>query len=217
MKLSDFAMSVLKNFATINSGVVLQPGKVQKTMSPEKSILVEAEFEDALPCQFGIYDLNQFLGNVSTLDNPDLDFSEKVLSMKNDTFTLNYFSCSPELIITPPNKELVIKEPDVIFELSNAVLTKLLRIAAMNSLPNLSIVGKDGELTLVVNDRSNDLSNSATAKLGDWSGDDFIATFKTENLKLIPDDYTAELKLNGFTKFKSTTRKLTYFVALEQK
>lgn len=217
MKLSDFAMTVLKNFSSINSGVVLQPGTVQKTMSPEKSILVEAEFEDALPCQFGIYDLNQFLGNVSTLDNPDLDFSEKVLSMKNDSFTLNYYSCSPELIITPPNKELVMSNPDVTFELSNTILAKLLRIAAMNALPNLSIVGKAGDLTLVVNDRSNDLSNSATTKLGDWSGEDFVATFKTDNLKLIPDDYNVELKFKGFTKFTSTTRKLTYFVALEQK
>ena len=171
MKLTDFAMTVLKNFASINSGVVLHPGSIQKTMSPEKSILVEAEFEDAIPCKFGIYDLNQFLGNVSTLDNPDLEFTDKVLSMKDGTFNLNYFSCSPELIISPPNKELVMKDPDVSFELSNTVLSKLLRIAAMNSLPNLSIVGKGGELTLVVNDRSNDLSNSANTKVGDWGGE----------------------------------------------
>ena len=67
MKLNENTLSVLKNFSSINSGLVLQRGNVQKTISPEKSILVEAELEDVIPEQFGIYDLNQFLGNVTTL------------------------------------------------------------------------------------------------------------------------------------------------------
>ena len=49
MKLSENTLAILKNFATINSGVVLNPGKTQKTISPAKSILVEATLEDELP------------------------------------------------------------------------------------------------------------------------------------------------------------------------
>ena len=76
MKLSENALNVLKNFASINSGVVLNKGNVLRTISPEKSILVEATVEDDLPVPFVIYDLNQFLGNVTTLKNPELTFTK---------------------------------------------------------------------------------------------------------------------------------------------
>ena len=77
VKLSDYTLTVLKNFSTINSGLVLQPGTKQRTMSPEKTILVEVDLEDSFSHRFGIYDLVQFLGNVTTLNNPDLEFSDK--------------------------------------------------------------------------------------------------------------------------------------------
>ena len=64
MKMNERTLTVLKNFASINSGVVLRPGLVQKTVSPESTILVEAHLEDDFTETFGIYDLNQFLGNV---------------------------------------------------------------------------------------------------------------------------------------------------------
>lgn len=215
MKLSDFTLTVLKNFASVNSGVVLQPGHVQKTMSPEKSILVEAELEDDIPTKFGIYDLNQFLGNVTTLSNPELEFGDKSVSMKDDTFTLFYLSCSPELIITPPDKALVLNNPDVSFDLSNATMTKILRLASMNNLPHLSVIGEGGALKLQAHEKSNPSSNHASTSLGEHSGDDFTATFKAENLKIIPDDYRVDVKTGAFAKFTSKTRKLTYYIALE--
>ena len=122
MKLSENTLSVLKNFSSINSGLVLQKGNVQKTISPEKSILVEAELEDIIPEQFGIYDLNQFLGNVTTLGNPDLTFTENSVLMYDGDITFNYYSCSPNLIVSPPDKELKLKQVDVSFTLTNAIL-----------------------------------------------------------------------------------------------
>ena len=146
MKLSENTLSVLKNFSSINSGIVLQKGNLQKTISPEKSILVEAEVEDVLPEQFGIYDLNQFLGNISTLNNPDLTFTDNAVLMNDGDIKFNYYSCSTNLIVSPPDKELKLKQVDVSFSLTNAILTKLLRLAAMNNLTHLSVVGKNGEI-----------------------------------------------------------------------
>ena len=90
MKLSENTMNVLKNFASINSGVVLNKGNVQRTISPEKSILVEATVEDDLPEKFGVYDLNQFLGNVTTLKNPELNFTKDYVTMDDGEFSLTY-------------------------------------------------------------------------------------------------------------------------------
>jgi hypothetical protein len=221
MKLSDNTLGVLKNFSAINSGLVLQKGNIQKTISPEKSILVEAEFEDTIPSQFGIYDLNQFLGNVSTLGNPDLNFTENSVMMNDGDIAFNYYSCSPNLIVSPPDKELKLKQTDVSFTLTNAILAKLLRLAAMNSLTHLSVVGKNGEIRLQTHEKANDTSNSASFKLNDYTGEDFVASFKVDNIKLVPGDYDVEIQLGAFAKFVATSgvfkNKIKYFIALETK
>ena len=221
MKLNENTLSVLKNFSAINSGLVLQAGNVQKTISPEKSILVEVELEDAIPSQFGIYDLNQFLGNVTTLGNPDLTFDDKAVMMNDGEIAFSYYSCSPNLIVSPPDKELKLKQVDVSFALTNAVLSKLLKLAAMNNLTHLSVIGKNGEIRLTAHEKANDTSNHASFKLNDYSGADFTASFKVENIKLISGDYDVEIQLGAFAKFVSTSGtfkdKIKYFIALETK
>ena len=79
MKLSENTLTILKNFAAINSGVVLSPGKKQRTISPEKSILVEAVLDDDIPSEFGIYDLNEFLGIFTFLKNPEITFGNNLV------------------------------------------------------------------------------------------------------------------------------------------
>lgn len=217
MKLSDYTLAVLKNFSTINSGLVLQTGSKQRTMSPEKTILVEVDLEDSFNHRFGIYDLVQFLGNVTTLNNPDLEFSDKFVKMSDGTFDLYYLSCSPELVISPPDKSLVMENPDVKFNLTNSILTKTLRLASMNGLPNLSFIGKDGSLDLRVHEKSNDTSNYVNTKLIDYTGKDFMATFSAENFKIMPDDYDVEIKSGTFGEFKSKSKNVTYWIALETK
>lgn len=218
MKLSENTLAILKNFSSINSGVVLQKGNVQKTISPEQTILVEAHLEDDMPETFGIYDLNQFLGNVTTLKSPELKFTSESVVMDDGDMQLNYYSCSPSLIISPPQgRDLVLKNVDVSFTLSNNTLTKLLRLAAMNNLTHLTVIGKNGELRLQTHEKSNDTSNFASTKIDDYNGKDFVVSFKTENLRLIPDNYNVEIAIGGFAKFVNTSGKLTYFIALESK
>lgn len=217
MKLNDRTLQIMKNFSSINSGLVLQPGKTQKTMSPEQTILVEAKLEDELPNVFGIYDLNQFLGNVTTLGNPDLSFSNDRVVMSSGDMSLNYYSCSPSLIISPPNKELVLPKIDVAFTISNATLTKILRLASMNNLPNLSVIGKNGEIKLQAHEAKNDTSNFVSTTIDEYVGADFSISFKTENLRLIPDDYNVEIAIGGFSKWSNKSGNLTYYIAMEKK
>lgn len=215
MNLSEHTLSVLKNFASINSGVVLKPGKSQKTISAEKSILVEAKLEDDIPSEFGIYDLNQFLGIVTTLKNPEVTFGENTVNLNDGELSVTYRGCSSNLIITPPNKELKLENVTTKFSLSNATLQKLVKVATMISLPNLSVIGKDGSLLLKIHEKANDTSNDGVQKIGDYAGKDFIATFNKDNLKLLPDDYEVEVQVGAFAKFVNVKGNLTYFIALE--
>jgi hypothetical protein len=218
MKLNERTLSVLKNFASINSGVVIRKGNVQKTMSPEQTILAEAHLEDDFPETFGIYDLNQFLGNVTTLSNPALEFSNESVVMSDGDLSMNYYSCSTNLIITPPEgKDLVMKDADVTFDITYATLQKLLKLASMNNLPNISVIGKNGELRLQTHEIKNDTSNFASIKISDYTGSDLNVSFKTENLKLIPDDYQVQIKVGGFSCWENKNKTLKFFIAMEKK
>ena len=62
MKLSSETLSVLKNFASINTGLEFKKdSNVIKTISAGKNILAEATLKDTFPDDFCVYDLNQFL------------------------------------------------------------------------------------------------------------------------------------------------------------
>ena len=218
MNLNERTLSVLKNFATINSGIVIRKGTVQKTISPEQTILVEVTLEDSFPENFGVYDLNQFLGNVGTLNNPSLSFTPEVVQMNDGEIELNYHACSENLIISPPDgKELIMKDPDVVFSLSQASLQKLLRISAMNNLPNISILGNKNGLYVRSHELKNDTSNFANMRVADYDGKEFIVSFKTENLRLIPDNYTVQIKVGGFSCWTNASNTLKYFIAMEKK
>lgn len=222
MKLSESTLTILKNFAQINSGLVLKAGNIQKTISPEMTILVEAELEESMPNNFGIYDLNQFLGNLTTLSDPDLTFSNDSVLMEKDGIKFNYYACSANLITAPPDKELAMKQIDVSFDLTQNNFQVLLKLAAMNNLSNISVIGKNGEICLQTHEKNNDTSNYANVKIADYEGEDFTASFKVDNLRLVPDDYGVQLQLGddkkgGFSKFSAKNKKLKYFIAMEAK
>jgi len=219
MKFSDYTLTVLRNFASINSGVVLVPGQVQSTISEHSSILVKAKLEDTFPTTFGIYDLNQFLGNITTFNSPEITFSDKVATLNDGSMRMDYFSCPPNLIKTPPDKPFDLVSPDVTFNLPFNILSKLLKLGAMNSLEYISLVGKNGEINMKVHDTKNDTSNFASTLVGKLDNPEttFTESFKTENLKLIQDDYLVSFKHEKFAKFVGTKTDINYFIAFEKK
>lgn len=218
MKLSENTLTILKNFATINTGIVFRPGHTLKTMAADLSVLAEAEVDEEFPIEFGIYDLNQFLGNITTMSDPELEFGAKSVNIKDSMFSLDYRYCPSNLITAPPeDKKLSLEDPDVTLDLTADQMTKILRLASMNTLPHVTIQGKDGVLTILAQDKANDGKNVVRANLGDWQGKDITATFKTDLLGIIPEDYAVEIKLEKFARFTSKTSKLTYFISLETK
>ena len=220
MKFSETTLEVLKNFTKINNGVILRPGNVQRTLSPSGSILAEATLPETMDVKFGIYDLSQFLGNVMTLTEPDLTFTQYGVELKDSSTTMNYLACgNPEALIKhpPEGAELKIDSPDVEFDISEKAMGKLLTLANMNNLPNLSIIVENGAIYLKVHEKANDTSNYASTRVGDYDGKDFVASFTTENLKMLPQDYHVKLNLNAFALFSNKDGSLKYFVAMMKK
>tara|TARA_B100001109_G_scaffold133532_1_gene108633 strand:- start:165 stop:833 length:669 start_codon:yes stop_codon:yes gene_type:complete len=215
MKLSDSTLTLLKNFSNINQSILFKQGKSLRTISVMKNILAEATINEELPKDFGIYDLNQFLNGLSLHNNPDLDFAnDNFVVIKEGRSRSKYFFADPNVIVCPPEKSIELPTEDVSFELSTDQLDKLLKAASVYQLPDLSAIGENGVVKLVVRDKKNDTSNDYAVVVGETEGN-FILNFKVENIKLIPGSYDVVVSQKLLSKFTCREHDLTYYIALE--
>ena len=215
MKLSDKTLTLLKNFSSINQSILFKKGSSLKTISVMKNILAEATIEEDLPTDFGIYDLNQFLNGLGLHQNPDLDFqNEGHVVIKEGKSRTKYFFADPQVIVTPPDKEITLTSEDVSFELSTSHLDKLLKAAAIYQLTDLAVVGADGVVKIVVRDKKNDTSNDFSIVVGETEST-FSFNFKVENIKILPGTYDVVVSRNLLSRFTCRDYDLKYFIALE--
>ena len=215
MKLSEKTLTVLKNFAGINNSILVKQGTQLRTISVAKNILAEANIEEEFPRQFGVYDLNQFLNGLSLHQDPDLDFTEEsYLNIREGKRRVKYFFADPQVIISPPDKQITLPSEDVHFQLESSALDKLLKAAAVYQLPDLCVVGEAGAVRLVVRDKKNDTSNSYSVAVGE-TDKEFSFNFKVENIKIIPGSYEVVVSSKLLSEFTNSNYNLKYYIALE--
>ena len=201
MKLSDSTVNLLKNFSNINQSILFKKGNSLRTISVMKNILAEATINEELPKDFGIYDLNQFLNGLSLHNNPDLDFTnDNYVVIREGRSRSKYFFADPNVIVCPPEKSIELPTEDVSFELKTEQLDKLLKAAGIYQLPDLSAIGEDGVVKLVVRDKKNETSNDYAVVVGETEGN-FVFNFKVENIKLIPGSYDVVVSQKLLSKF----------------
>ena len=215
MKLSDNTLALLKNFAGINNSILVKQGNRLRTISVAKNILAEADITEEFPRDFAIYDLNQFLNGLSLHQDPDLDFAEDShITIREGKRRVKYFFADPNVIISPPEKEIQLPSKDVCFQLESVTLEKLLKAAVVYQLPDLSAVGDAGVIRLVVRDKKNDTSNEYSIVVGE-TDKEFTFNFKVENIKIIPGAYDVVVSEKLLSQFSNTKYNLQYYVALE--
>ena len=216
MKLSDSTLSLLKNFSTINQSILFKQGTRLRTISVMKNILAEATIEEELPQDFGIYDLGQFLNGMGLHHSPELDFQDddSYVVIREGKMRSKYFFADPNVIITPPEKSMELPSEDVTFDLSTDQLDKLLKAAAIYQLPDLSVVGGEGVVKVLVRDKKNDTSNDFSIIVGETDAT-FSFNFKVENIKILPGTYEVVVSQKLLSRFTAKNYDLTYYIALE--
>ena len=216
MKPSDKTLSLLKNFSTINQSILFKKGTKLRTISVMKNILAEATISEEIPRDFGIYDLGQFLNGLSLHHNPDLDFQDddSYVVIKEGRSRSKYFFADSNCIVTPPEKTLTLPDETVTFDLSTDQLDKLLKAAAIYQLSDLSVVGGEGVVKVLVRDKKNETSNDFSIIVGETEAT-FSFNFKVENIKILPGNYNVVVSQKLLSRFTSKNQDLTYYIALE--
>ena len=218
MELSEATIQLLKNFASINSNIVIKQGNVLKTISEAKNVLASAVMLEDMPKDFGIYDLNQFLNVLGLVDVPRLKFEDNFVTIGDSTgrTTIQYFYSDMDML-TSPSKDITMPSVDVKFVLDNETLNKIKRAASALDHTALAISNNSGVVRLSVIDPENTTSNTFSIDVdGDLPEEDFKLIVNIANLKMLPGNYEVALSSSFISHFTNVENKTQYWIALEK-
>lgn len=217
MKLSNDTLSVLKNFATINSGLEFKQGNKISTMSGGKTVLAKATIPDNFPQDFCVYDLNQFLVVYNLTKDTEIDFDDANIIFKSGRSKTKYRKTDKSMIVTPPEKELALPSVDVTFTFTEDDFNQILNAAKVLQSPNIAVESDGDKVTVTAFNAKDSSAHTNSIEVAEGNGTQYRATFLTENLKMIPGSYEVQISSKGLSSFKNTKVDIQYFVALEAK
>lgn len=213
MKIDNGTISVLKNFAKINPSIIIQEGNVLKTISPTKTIMAKSEVSTKFDKQFAIYDLNRFLSTLSLFNNPELSFNDRFVVIQDENRETQYTYADESIITKVPEKQIKIQNADVEVRITNENLRDCEKALGVLSLPEIIVSGDGENVYLQAADSKNPSGDVYSIKIG-TTDKTFKAIFKSENLKLIPEDYDVIISSKGISHFKGNSAE--YFIVVEQ-
>jgi hypothetical protein len=211
MKLSKETVGLIKNFAGINSNLLLKSGNKLATISAQKNVMADAVVTETFP-DFGIYDLNEFLGAMSLFEDPELTFNDKWVTIEQGGNSIKYFAADAS-VLTAPQKAITFPEAEIEFPMSANMLSMIQRTASVLRASDVSIVGDGSTIAVVVGDKKNATGNSYNSAVG-ATDKKFKVNLKVENLKMIPGDYQVSISSKKISRFKGAGD-LVYYVAVE--
>jgi hypothetical protein len=217
MKLSTETLSVLKNFASINSGIEFKQGNIIRTMSSGKTVLAKATLKDDFPQDFCVYDLNQFLLVHSLHKDSELTFDDSNVIFKSGRSSTKYRKTAKEMIVTPPEKTLTLPSVDVSFTLTEEDMGSILKSAAALQSPNIAVESDGDKIFLTAYNATDDAAHTNSIEVSDGNGNKFKMVFLTENLKMITGTYDVQISGKGLSSFTNKNVDIQYFVATESK
>ena len=214
MKFSENTINIMKNFATINPSLLVNPGDYLTTMAVNKGIYAKAVVEENFPRQFAIYEMSKFLGIVSLFKEPELEFGDHQVKIVSGRQSVNYTYADPSMIVAPdPNKSINFPQADIEFTISQEELQKLIRAAAVFQLPEIAVNGDGQNITVAATNSKNPTTDTFSVEVG-TTDKTFNMYFKLENIiKLLSADYNVKISARGLSQF--TTNNVTYYVAVE--
>ena len=217
VKISKRTLDILKNFATINAGILVLEGNEICTLSTTKTIMAEAKVDETFPKQFSIWDLNKFLATASLFKDPDFVFDDNYITIKSGKSSLRYFYCDSKLV-SSTSKKITMPKSVVSFDLSAKDFAEIMKAASVLQVQNLCVRPTDDKknLEIVAIDKNDVTSNVYSIQVGPYTTGfaDFQFIFDVENLKILPGDYRVDISEKVVSRFSNKNEALEYWVAL---
>ena len=217
IKLTAQTLDILKNFSSINSNLVVKAGEPLSTISEAKNIMALAEVSETFPCDFGVYDLSEFISMFSLLQDPDLEFKDDSVVFTSGRSKASYRFADQSILTSPKNK-INMPSTDLSVKISSETLTQIRKAAGVLGHSIVSIQGSNGRVTLAVVDPKNSAANTFSIILDENNSQtgSFDLQFLINNLKVLPGDYEVNISSKLISHWKNETSPVQYYIALEK-
>lgn len=212
MKLDNATLQVLKNFSAINKNIMFKPGNVIRTISSTKSVLARATISQEFEKSFAVYDLSRFIGTLSLFNEPEIDVKDSHVMISEGNNKFSYAVTDPSLIIVPPDREIELPNPEVNCLITEEALNRVMKALSVSQLPEIAIVGKDGQILLQAVDTRGTTNDSFSVVVGETDAR-FRMVFRADCIKLIPGSYDVSISSKGLSHWKGAT--VEYWIAVE--
>ena len=212
MKLDNTTLHILKNFSSINKNILFKPGNTIRTVSGTKSVLAKAVVGQDFERSFAIYDLSRFIGTLSLFNDPELNVRDTHVEINEGSNKFNYAVTDPSLIIVAPDKDIELPNPEVKCIVSEEALARVMKALAVSQLPEIALVGKNGEILLQAVDTKGTTNDSFSVVVGETNAR-FRMVFRSDNIKLIPGSYEVSISSRGLSHWKGEA--VEYWIAVE--
>ena len=215
MQLSSDTVAILKNFSDINQNILVKPGNTLQTISTLKNILASADIKEKFESEFAIYNLPEFLRAYDLFDKSELKFNgaqNMVIKDANGRQSIKYYFADKSVVVSP-TKTISMPDKYVTFTLKKENFNKLMRGVTTLNLPDIAVKGDGKEISIVAIDKKTP-SNDYSIVVGE-SDKKFTAYFKTENFKMIEDDYDVAISKAKISHFINKSKPIQYWIAIE--
>ena len=214
MKISNDTLSVLKNFAGVNTNILVRQGNTLSTISTGKNIFARATVAETFDREFAIYDLNSLLGLLTLMEDTEVSFGDESITVSKDRSLFEYYYADPEIIVGAPDKQIEVDE-FFSFDLSAEDLSMIQKAAGITAAPMVSVIGNGNTATITVGDHATPKSNSFKQVITE-TDKTFAAHLQIENLKVLPVDYRVVISQKKFMHMINTNSEVKYWLALHQ-
>lgn len=215
MQISQDTISMLSNYASINSNLVVTDDGYLKTISEAKNILARSKNKvDIADTHYGIYDLNEFLSVLKLIPDGNVEVhAGSHIELTEGKRKIRYGLADPN-ILTSPTKDVTMPDAEVEITITHEELNELRKAASVLGNDTLRIASDGLGISLSVVDSNGATTNKFEIEK-DYSGKaTFTFDFLINNLKLLPGDYEVSLSSKLISEWEGEDVK--YWIALEK-
>lgn len=220
MKLTDDTMTILKNFSTINSSILIREGNVLRTMQAKKRLLAQKTVDNVFEKEVGIADLPKFLATTTLFnETPNITFADDVITLSDNGRRVLYKTAHPEVLAVPPDKKMGIPSRDVHLTLTWDVLSNLMKACSILGRSHIGFVSKgDGKVSMVSCDpklggsvfEETELDSDCPLNVN------FEMYMDVSDMKMLPGDYDVVLAKRGIGEFARQGDDLVYWIIVDK-
>lgn len=147
MKLSKETIAIITNMAAINDTIIFREGHSQGVRDVSGKILMTCNLPEYIPVKFPILETSKFLKSIMLFDEPEIDFGENSLEIKQGMNRLQYAYCEPNFLKDYKEVNSIVKSDEVeTFKLEIKDYDKIKQASKIFRSKNFRIIGKDGNI-----------------------------------------------------------------------